>query len=101
HHQLRFPDSGPYSRPSCGPVGAELLEDSLFSYRSRLLWSCGVNACHRSMDQARSLRATPLTVLRTAAWSNGLPDRVQERGMDYKRHCVARDVRQSPAEFVP
>jgi hypothetical protein len=30
-------------------------------------WSCGVNACHRNMDQDRPLPATVLTVWRTAA----------------------------------
>ena len=55
---------------------------SLFSYRSVLPSFCGVNACHRSMDQGRSLRATLPAVLRTAAWSDALPHRVQGRGMD-------------------
>src|SRR6478752_2771561 len=54
HHRPRFRDSGPYSRSSCGQAGAELLEDSPFSYRLELAWSFGVNAYHRSMHQGQS-----------------------------------------------
>jgi hypothetical protein len=57
---------------------------SCFLNRSALPWSCGVNECRRSMDQGRSLQASPLIVLRTAAWSDALPDRVQGRGMGYR-----------------
>src|SRR5262245_24224779 len=80
-HQPRFRDSEPCSRSSCGQAGAEPREDFLFSYRSALPWFCGVNVCRTSMDQCRSLTANTLIVLRTAACSNALPDRVQGRGM--------------------
>ena len=77
-----IPNSGLYSRSSYDPAGAERLEDFPSSCKLELPWSGEVNACHRSMDQGRSFRATQLTVLRTAAWSDGQPDRVQGRGMD-------------------
>src|SRR5262245_14268326 len=69
------------ARSSCGQVGAEPREDFLFSYRSALPSFCGANVCHRSMDQGRSLPVNTPIVLRTAACSDALPDRVQGRGM--------------------
>src|SRR5262245_15811182 len=86
-HQPRFRDIEPCSRSSCGRAGAEPHEDFLFSYRSALLWFFGMNVCHRSMDQGRSLPANTSIVLRTAVCSDALPDRAQGRGMGQRFHA--------------
>ena len=46
-------------------------------------------------------RATQLTVLRTAACSDALPDRVQGTGMSQGFHAVPKDGRRSPGGSAP
>ena len=49
--------------------------------------------------RARNARAIVLTILRTASWSVGMPDRVQERDMERRCHPVVKDGRRSPGGF--
>ena len=54
-----------------------------------------------SKGQGRSWPATQLTVLRTATWSDELPNCVRGRGMDRVLHPFGRDSRRSLGAFAP